>query len=147
MKIIKADQVDHQLPKIIYSNDKNKIDSLFMKGFFVDWPNPPTDLTLRKILHNSQFIYLALNDNKLVGFINGISDQVLSTYIPLLEVLPEYQGKGIGQGLVTRMMEELKGIYMIDICCDEDVIPFYEKNGFRRGHSVIKRNYDRQSGE
>ena len=120
--------------------------NLSVSGFFVGWPNPPSDQTLKKILTNSQHIYLAIENDKLVGFINAISDQVLSAYIPLLEVLPEYQGQGIGQTLVTRMKEDLQQFYMIDICCDDNVVPFYEGQGFKRGHSVMTRNYQQQSG-
>lgn len=87
-----------------------------------------------------------MDKERLVGFINAISDQILSAYIPLLEVLPEYQGRGIGQTLVTKMKEDLQKYYMIDICCDEEVLPFYEGQGFKRGHSVMIRNYQQQSG-
>lgn len=66
-----------------------------------------------------------------MGFINAISDQVLSAYIPLLEVLPEYQRRGIGQMLVSKLKEDLQTYYMIDICCDENVLPFYEEQGFK----------------
>ncbi|MEM9907537.1 MAG: hypothetical protein AAF921_21205 [Cyanobacteria bacterium P01_D01_bin.44] len=31
----------------------------------------------------------------MVGFITAITDHVLSVYIPLLEVLPPYQGQGV----------------------------------------------------
>lgn len=131
---------------MIFSNDKKHLTNLSVSGFFVGWPNPPSDQTLKKILTNSQHIYLAIENDKLVGFINAISDQVLSAYIPLLEVLPEYQGQGIGQTLVTRMKEDLQQFYMIDICCDDNVVPFYEGQGFKRGHSVMTRNYQQQSG-
>lgn len=132
--------------EIIYSSDKRHIDQLTTLGFFVGWPNPPTDKTLKKILGSSQHIFLAMDKERLVGFINAISDQVLSAYIPLLEVLPEYQGRGIGQMLVTNMKEDLQKYYMIDICCDQEVLPFYEGQGFIRGHSVMIRNYQHQSG-
>lgn len=35
-----------------------------------------------------------------LGYLNMISDGVLTAFIPLLEVLPEYQGEGIGSELV-----------------------------------------------
>lgn len=132
--------------QIFYSNDKQLLKELSVSGYFVGWPNPPSDEKLKEILRKSQHVQLAIHNKRLVGFINAISDQVLSAYIPLLEVLPEYQGLGIGSKLVTEMKVELKEYYMIDICCDEDVLPFYERLGFKRGHSVMIRNYDRQSG-
>jgi GNAT superfamily N-acetyltransferase len=37
-----------------------------------------------------------------VGFITAITDGVLTTYLPQLEVLAEYRGQGIGSALVER---------------------------------------------
>ena len=101
-----------------------------------------------KLLQNSSKIIIAIdpNMNKVVGFITAISDGVLSAYIPLLEVLPAYQNKGIGNTLVQQMFQELEDIYMIDLCCDEDLVPYYEKLGMMKATSMIKRNYARQSG-
>lgn len=84
--------------------------------------------------------------NQVVGFITAISDGILSAYIPLLEVLPAYKNKGIGKELVQRMFDELREVYMIDLCCDEDLIPYYEKFGMMPATGMIKRNYAMQSG-
>ncbi|WP_218212220.1 GNAT family N-acetyltransferase, partial [Pseudomonas sp. 2822-15] len=76
-----------------------------LQGFFVGWPNPPSSHTHLKLLEKSTHIVLAVDDEneQVVGFITAISDGVLSAYIPLLEVLTEYQGRGIGKELVRRM--------------------------------------------
>ena len=115
-------------------------------GFFIGWPNPPSEDTLKSILIQSQHFVLALDSDKIVGFINAISDKTLSAYIPLLEVLPEYLGKGIGKALVNKVNEELSAYYMIDISCDDSVVPFYEKLGFKKNNSMFVRNYANQSG-
>jgi ribosomal protein S18 acetylase RimI-like enzyme len=95
-------------------------------GFFIGWPKPPSEDTLKRILIQGQHFVLAIDGNKIVGFINAISDKTLSAYIPLLEVLPEYQGKGIGKVLVNKMKEELSSYYMIDISCDDSVVKFFQ---------------------
>jgi len=119
-----------------------------LTGFFVDWPNPPNSETHLKILNDSYCSYIAIDQDskKVVGFINSISDGVLTAYIPLLEVLPEYQGKGIGRELTKLILAELKDIYMIDICHDEELISYYSKFGAHPSFSSIFRNYDAQSG-
>jgi ribosomal protein S18 acetylase RimI-like enzyme len=119
-----------------------------LKGFFVDWPNPPSAETHLKLLKNSSYIVLAIDEevNRVVGFITATSDDVLSAYIPLLEVLPEYKNQGIGKELVSRMLKQLDHLYMIDLCCDEDLVPYYEKFGMFKGTGMILRNYDRQAG-
>ena len=101
-----------------------------------------------EILRNSACIVLAFDDsqNRVAGFINAHSDNILSAYIPLLEVLPEYQGRGIGGELVRRMLERLDGLYMIDLTCDKDKIGFYERFGLRPSNGMMIRNMNRQSG-
>ncbi len=53
-------------------------------------------------------------------FINAISDRVLSAFVPLLEVLPEYQRRGIGSTLVETMLAQLGDLYMVDLVADAE---------------------------
>lgn len=107
---------------MIYKNSLKGISANMLNGFFVDWPNPPNPQTHLRLLENSSKIVLAIDEdtNELIGFITAISDGVLSAYVPLLEVLPQYKNKGIGKELVSRMLKELDEIYMIDLCCDDE---------------------------
>ncbi len=116
-------------------------------GFWEGWPNHPSPERHLMILANSYAIWLAVDDvsGKVVGFINALSDGILSAYIPLLEVLPEYSGRGIGSELVQRMLGTLNHLYMIDLLCDEDIQPFYERLGMHPWTGAIARNYDRQA--
>ena len=103
-----------------------------LQGFFVDWPNPPSPERHLEILQGSAHVVLARDGTRVVGFITAISDGVISAYIPLLEVLPEYQGHGIGTELVRRLLAKLGDMYMVDLMCDVDVVPFYERLGLER---------------
>ena len=119
-----------------------------LKGFFVGWPNPPSPEKHLEILAGSDEVVLAIDDDtgNVVGFVTAISDNILSAYIPLLEVLPEYQKKGIGRELMRRMLEQLDGFYMVDLISDERVRPFYEKFGMKASCGMCIRRFDRQSG-
>ena len=116
--------------------------------FFKEWPKPPNPETLLRILQGSDHIVIALDDmiGKVIGYITAISDGVTAAYIPHLGVLPSYQGQGIGSELVRRLLAQLNEIYMIDLTCDEDVAPFYERLGFRQYNAMIIRNYRNQAG-
>lgn len=116
-------------------------------GFFEGWPNPPSDPVFIRLLEGSSEVVLACDDTTLVGFITAVSDGILAAYIPLLEVRASHRGQGIGTELVRRMLSKLDGLYMIDVACDDDVVPFYERLGFRQsGASMIRRDYEAQSG-
>ena len=74
-------------------------------------------------------------------------DGVLSAYIPLLEVLPKYQSKGIGKDLAARMLQSLEHFYMVDVLCDVELQEFYRSLGMHDGTGSLLRNYNRQNGE
>lgn len=118
-------------------------------GFFVGWPNPPSIHAHLQILDGSYIAWIAVDctSNKVVGFINAVSDGVMAAYIPLLEVLPAYQNRGIGKQLVSRMLESLKHLYMVDLLCDEEKQNYYAKFGMHKATGMFARNYDRQSCE
>jgi hypothetical protein len=78
---------------IIYSDNIENINPDMLKGFFEGWKKFPSPERHFEILKNSDYKFIAIEDGskKVVGFINAISDNVLTVYIPLLEVLPEYR--------------------------------------------------------
>ncbi len=118
-----------------------------LQDFFQGWPNPPSPDTHLRLLQKSDYIFLAVTDTgEVVGFITAITDGVLSAYIPLLEVLPEYQNRGIGQELVRLMLERLTSYYMVDLLCDSSLQPFYTRIGMRPATGMMIRNYENQNG-
>ncbi|MCL2671752.1 MAG: GNAT family N-acetyltransferase [Clostridiales bacterium] len=134
---------------IEYTKDLSGIsEDMLDGGFFVGWPNPPNKATHMKILRNAYCAVLAVDRScgKVVGFVNAISDGVLAAYVPLLEVLPDYQGQGIGSELIKRILEELGDIYMVDICHDEELAPYYARFGAYPSPASLFRNFDAQSG-
>ncbi len=134
---------------ITYTNSLKGISPSHLQGFFVGWPNPPSPETHLRLLQSSYAIVLALEGetNHAVGFVTAISDGLLSAYIPFLEVLPSYQGQGIGQELVRRMLEKLNDLYMVDLLCDAELQGFYARFGMRPASGMMLRNYERQSGQ
>ena len=133
---------------IAYADSTDGIGPDNLRGFFVGWPNSPAPETHLRILNGSDAVVLARDDatGAVVGSITAISDGVSCAYIPHLEVLPDYQGRGIGSELARRMLEKLSRLYMIDLLCDPDVQPFYARLGMRPATGMLIRNYDRQSG-
>ena len=133
---------------ISYHTKCSEITDKMLHGFFVGWPNPPSPEAHFRILQQSDYVVLAVDDetNRVVGFVTAISDKVLSAYIPLLEVLPEYQYRGIGRELMERMLIQLDGLYMIDLTCDPKLQKAYRQLGFQKMTAMMIRRFDCQSG-
>jgi ribosomal protein S18 acetylase RimI-like enzyme len=112
-------------------------------GFFVDWKKPLSVLQQINILKNSTYFILAYDTEKsrVVGFINALSDKVNFAFIPLLEVLPEYQNQGIGSNLLKKMLEKLKNYQCIDLTCDIEMQGFYEQFNMIKSHGMVIRKY------
>ncbi len=64
---------------------------------------------------------------------------MLYAFIPLLEVLPSHRGRGIGSELVERLLEELNHFYAVDLMCDPELQPFYDRFGMHRATGMIIR--------
>lgn len=115
-----------------------------LDGFFVGWPTRPTAATLLSHLERSYRCAIAvdLSGDRVVGFATAISDGLLAAYIPLVEVLPGWHERGIGTELMSVLLEQLEHLYMVDLACEEDVRPFYEKVGLTPARAMIRRNYE-----
>jgi ribosomal protein S18 acetylase RimI-like enzyme len=116
---------------VTYTDTAVAIRSDQLEGFFVGWPTRPTPERHVELLRGSYAVELALDGDDVVGFVTAISDGVISAFIPLLEVLPEYQHQGIGTDLVRRLLARLDGLYMVDLCCDAGLEAFYSRFGFQ----------------
>lgn len=127
---------------ISYSLSLKSVAEEDLDGFCVGWAKPLTGSKLRRVLAASYKTVLAYHEGQLVGFVNAISDGLLTAYIPLLEVRPRYQGQGIGTELVRRMLDELKHLYMVDLCCDEALTAYYGRLGMQPARGMIVRQRD-----
>jgi ribosomal protein S18 acetylase RimI-like enzyme len=136
---------------IEYTDTLDEIDAGMLQGFFVGWKTPHTPERHLEILKNSDHVLLALDTDKerVVGFITALSDHIQSAFIPMLEVLPEYQGKGIGTELTRLMLERIDNIQAIDLTCDKHLQPFYERFGMLKSVGMVIRKYlkDQAGGE
>jgi GNAT superfamily N-acetyltransferase len=86
-----------------------------------------------RLLSGSDYVVLAIDveSGQVIGFVTALTDGVLGGFIPLLEVLPTYQGRGIGQALMTRILDRLGHVPNVFLLCNPDVVPFYERFGMK----------------
>ncbi len=117
-----------------------------LHGFFGHWARQPAPEDHLRLLKGSDHVVLAIDSESgmVVGNITAITDGVSCAYIPHLEVLPSYQGQGIGSELVRRLLARLSYLYMVDLVCDPELQPFYQRLGMRPASAMIVRRYEHQ---
>ena len=98
----------------------------------VAWSSADKPDALHKGLLASHSLVTAWDADALVGLGNAISDGHLVVYFPHMVVRPDYQGRGIGTELMTRMMERYRGFHQQALIADGRAIDFYKKLGFVR---------------
>lgn len=114
--------------------------------FFEGWLDPPPPEALLRVLQSSDHVVVAIRNDKVIGFVTALSDDVLSAFITLLEVVPEEQDKGIGHSLINQILDEIGQIYMVDLVCDANLSRFYAELGFAATTGMSRRDYAVQSG-
>ncbi|RUR37125.1 N-acetyltransferase [Clostridium perfringens] len=123
------------LGKVILKKDLIKdiksISSLYESAGWFDYTE---DLEkLEEAFKNSLKIISAWHEEKLIGLIRVVGDGLTIIYIQDIVVLPEYQGNGIGRGLIYSVLDEYKNVKQkILISEDKDSsIEFYKNIGFK----------------
>jgi ribosomal protein S18 acetylase RimI-like enzyme len=112
-------------------------------GFFEGWPSPPSPERHLAILQGSEVAITAVDpaSGDVVGFVTAVGDGVLSAFIPLLEVLPAWRGRGIGRALMEHVLARLANRYAVDLVCDPELAAFYERLGGTTGTAMMWRNH------
>jgi GNAT superfamily N-acetyltransferase len=110
-----------------------------LDGFFEGWPTTPSPDRVLAAVRGADVVALAWDGDRLLGFATAITDGALSVFIPLVEVVPDRRGEGVGSRLVADLVERFDDRYGIDLCCDDDVVSFYEGLGFSRINGMVMR--------
>ena len=126
---------------IHYTDSLVGIETRRLQGFFTGWPHPASPEMHVRMLSGSAYVVLAIDveTGQVVGFVTALTDGVLRCFISFLEVLPAYQGQGIGQALMTRILERLGHVPSVDLLCNPDVVPFYERFGMKPAQGMVLR--------
>ena len=90
----------------------------------------PSDLKVA--FSNSMFKCFAYDSGRLIAVGRAVADGRDCSYISGVAVHPDYQGKGIGKEVVTRLVTLSKGHKKIILYAAPGKEPFYRKLGFKR---------------
>jgi|SRR5215467_14428381 len=92
---------------------------------------------LHKALINSETLISAWDGGTLVGLGNAVSDGHLVVYYPHLLVLPAYHGRGVGRGIMHRLMRRYDGFHQHMLVAEATAVEFYERMGFVRAGKTV----------
>jgi glucosamine-phosphate N-acetyltransferase len=101
------------------------------------------------ILNPDHIIYVAEKDGKIIGSTTLFIEQKFIHnggrvgHIEDVVVSKEYEGRGIGIKLVTSLLEKAEGMncYKTILDCKEELIPFYERIGFKQESNQMRYNH------
>jgi glucosamine-phosphate N-acetyltransferase len=109
-------------------------------------PKKAKEIFKKISLDKNYKIYVAELDSKIVGAATIFIEQKFIHeggkvgHIEDVVVRKKYQGKGIGQEVVKELVNyaKKKGCYKTILDCSDELIPFYEKIGFKRHSNSMR---------
>ena len=96
------------------------------------WSSADKPRELAHALRHADTVITAWLGERLIGLGYALSDGALVVYYPHLLVLPDYHRRGVGRGIVERLMARYKDFHQHVLVADGDAIEFYKSCGFER---------------
>jgi N-acetylglutamate synthase-like GNAT family acetyltransferase len=107
------------------------------------WAKGRTVQGIRKMLKNTDYHFSAWDDKRLVGFARVLTDRVYRATLWDVVIHPDYQGQGIGEALMNRILSHpvLSRVEKFWLNT-RDKHGFYEKFGFvRSDQGMVRENF------
>jgi len=133
--------------KIEYRNNVLTAEDFIRLKVATGFMDRPLD-QVQKALRNGLFNVSAVCDGKVIGMGRLVGDGAMYWYLQEIVVLPEYQGKGIGKSIVSRLIEHVKSTAIPGTCVEIGLTAvkgresFYEQFGFSLGKSGMTKWID-----
>lgn len=100
----------------------------------VGWGSVNIEMTERSIA-NSVYGVVAVHDKNIIGMGRIVGDGAMYFYIQDVAVLPDHQGKGIGEQIIEKLLEYIRGHCsegaFVGLFASHGKDKFYERFGFK----------------
>lgn len=121
--------------KINYIEKTPTPDDFNMLTESVGWGKRENDI-VKAALINTLYSLCVYDENRLIGYGRIIGDKTIFLYIQDIMVIPEYQGKQIGTGIMYKLLEQVDRYKKVNpnirtyLGASKGKEGFYEKFGF-----------------
>ena len=119
--------------KEIHEFKKEDLEELFLS---VEWSSGHFPDKLQIAMRNFETVISAWDGDKLVGMICAMDDGIMTAYVHYLLVRPDYQDRGIGRKLVSRVKEIYEDYLRIVVVGYDEEVNFYENCGFEKAEDA-----------
>jgi ribosomal protein S18 acetylase RimI-like enzyme len=99
------------------------------------WPERTT-AQLSAVLRGSPAVG-AWQGGQLIGFARAVTDGVLRAYVEDVIVAPAHRGRGVGQALLSRLIEGLGSIPVVTLFCSPGLVRYYGASSFAATRQVV----------
>jgi len=87
---------------------------------------------LKTVFSNSRYVYFIYDEKKLIGAGRALADGVDCSYICDVAIHPDYQDKGLGSKIISKLIEGSKGHKKILLYAVPGKEEFYARFGFKK---------------
>lgn len=125
-----------------YSWDAGNLSAEQLAGpFFEGWPRRPDAAEHLRILRDSAHALVAMDADRVDGFVTAFSDGGFAASIPIVEVVITHRRRHIGTELVRRILDAVRDHALIDVLCDPALVGFWSHFGMLRVVGMARREH------
>jgi len=128
---IKGVELEFNIIKKLNKKQRKKLYKLYKKEW---WTKDREKKDIKKMLKNSDIIIGITDENrKLIAFARVLSDYIYKAEIYDVIVDTKYRHLGVGKLIMDNIInhKKLKKVKQFNLQCKKEMIPFYEKWGFK----------------
>lgn len=96
-----------------------------------DWAQRRTPLDIQQMLDRSQLTLGVWDDDRLIGFVRVVTDDIYRAWIEDLVVDHNYRKQRIASHMLDKLLKRLEHIELVMVDCPPELKRFYAKSGFQ----------------